>query len=76
MLFIYNHQRDLFLNFYTKYLSQRVIYQKKFSYDDEIKMITSFKQQAGNQAVNKMNIMLTDYQISFDLSQRFSEIIK
>lgn len=70
-LFCCLHGRDVFIKYYTEYLSRRLLNKTSVSKEAEEMMLQKFKVECGLNVVNKMSTMFKDMDLSKDLQTDF-----
>jgi cullin 2 len=75
-VFKYIDDQDVFRNFYSLLLANRLIQQRSRSMDAEEAMINRLKLACGFEFTNKLQQMLTDMSVSSDLNNKFNLLNK
>ena len=71
IVFKYIEDKDVFQNYYSKFLAKRLINQTSASDDAEASMISKLKSCCGNQYTSKLRRMFQDVGLSKDLNEKF-----
>jgi cullin 1 len=76
VVFKFLDDKDVFLKFYSKLFSKRLVTATSASEDSESQMISKLKQVCGNDYISKLQKMFGDKGISKDLSSKFKEFLE
>ncbi|KAI1729285.1 cullin family domain-containing protein [Ditylenchus destructor] len=74
-IFRYIDDKDLFQKYYSKFLSNRLLFNLSYSMDLEESMIGKMKEACGYEFTNKLSRMFTDIGTSKNLTEKFNEEI-
>ncbi|TDL24126.1 Cullin-domain-containing protein [Rickenella mellea] len=74
-IFKYLDEKDIFQTFYAAKLAKRLIYHTPVSENCEIMVIQKFQEICGIEYTNKMSRMMTEINLSRDLTNQFKEHI-
>lgn len=73
-LFAHLKDKDIFLDFYKRYLSQRLLKKLSVSIDAEDAFISKLKVECGQQAIQKLTFMFTDMNLSDQLQEEYNKL--
>lgn len=73
-LFAHLKDKDIFLDFYKRALSRRLLNKQSVSHDAEDAFITKLKAEVGQQAIQKMASMFTDMTLSDQLQDEYNKL--
>merc|ERR1719379_2007980 len=73
-LFAHLKDKDIFLDFYKKHLSRRLLNKLSVSNDAEDAFITKLKVECGQQAIQKLASMFTDMALSDQLQDEYNKL--
>mmetsp|Transcript_4118 Transcript_4118/g.8984 ORF Transcript_4118/g.8984 Transcript_4118/m.8984 type:complete len:757 (+) Transcript_4118:64-2334(+) len=72
ILFAHLRDKDIFLDFYKRYLSRRLLNKLSVSTDAEHMLITRLKVECGQQAIQKLSAMFVDMNLSDQLQDEYN----
>merc|ERR1719226_455661 len=72
-LFAHLKDKDIFLDFYKRALSKRLLNKLSVSTDTEDAFITKLKVECGQQAIQKLASMFTDMTLSDGLQEEYNK---
>eukprot|EP00405_Crypthecodinium_cohnii_P044611 CAMPEP_0206578284 /NCGR_PEP_ID=MMETSP0325_2-20121206/31870_1 /ASSEMBLY_ACC=CAM_ASM_000347 /TAXON_ID=2866 /ORGANISM="Crypthecodinium cohnii, Strain Seligo" /LENGTH=754 /DNA_ID=CAMNT_0054083891 /DNA_START=10 /DNA_END=2274 /DNA_ORIENTATION=- len=73
-LFAHLKDKDIFLDFYKRALSKRLLSRASISNDAEEAFISKLKVEVGQQAISKLQAMFTDMRLSDQLQTSYNEL--
>jgi len=73
-LFICLHDRDVFIRFYTRYLSKRLLQETSVNSDAENSLISKLKIECGHSLISKISNMYQDKSLSETLQREFMSL--
>merc|ERR1719401_3315443 len=73
-LFAHLRDKDIFLDFYKRNLSKRLLNKLSVSNDAEDAFITKLKVECGQQAIQKLASMFTDMALSDQLQEEYNKL--
>lgn len=73
-LFICLHDRDVFIRFYSRYLSKRLLEETSVNNDAENSMISKLKIECGHNLISKISNMYQDQSLSEALQREFKSL--
>mmetsp|Transcript_38672 Transcript_38672/g.99291 ORF Transcript_38672/g.99291 Transcript_38672/m.99291 type:complete len:465 (-) Transcript_38672:259-1653(-) len=73
LLFRHLQEKDVFENYYRRHLGRRLMAKKSASSDLEKSFISKLKKECGVQFSSKLEVMITDMDVSDDVMTKFKE---